>query len=162
MALSILSMSAMSTVALAPALGGILTGLAGWRAVFLVNLPLSILAMLLVFMWIPEDETKPNQWHTLEREIDFVGIGLFAPFLLTGMFYLMSLAHPKWWRLAAFVLFDVLLVLHSLRRAKPFLNVRMLMSNRPLTTTYLRFGATNLMVYFMLHGLSQSDGITSS
>ncbi len=59
MALGILSMCALSTVAIGAALGGILTGLGGWRMVFTVNLPLALLGILLVFLWIPEDEAKP-------------------------------------------------------------------------------------------------------
>jgi len=54
----ILSMCALSTVAIGAALGGILTGLGGWRMVFTVNLPLALLGILLVFLWIPEDEAK--------------------------------------------------------------------------------------------------------
>jgi predicted MFS family arabinose efflux permease len=148
-------MSAMATVALGPALGGILTGFAGWRAIFLVNLPLAMVGMLLVLLWIPEDEPRPNGLRRLVHELDFIGIGCFASLLLAGMVFLMSLTHPKWWVLALFVLLGVLLVRHSLRRHEPFINVRMLIRNRALTATYVRFGATNLMVYFMLYGFSQ-------
>jgi MFS family permease len=117
--LSILSMSAMATVALGPALGGILTGFAGWRAIFLVNLPLAMVGMLLVLLWIPEDEPRPNGLRRLVHELDFIGIGCFASLLLAGMVFLMSLIHPKWWVLALFVLLGVLLVRHSLRRHEP-------------------------------------------
>jgi MFS family permease len=117
--LSILSMSAMATVALGPALGGILTGFAGWRAIFLVNLPLAMIGMLLVLLWIPEDEPRPNGLRRLVHELDFIGIGCFASLLLAGMVFLMSLIHPKWWVLALFVLLGVLLVRHSLRRHEP-------------------------------------------
>jgi MFS family permease len=69
MALGILSMSALSTVAIGAALGGILTGLGGWRMVFTVNLPLSLLGILLVFLWIPEDQTKPAGLRKLPQGI---------------------------------------------------------------------------------------------
>src|ERR1700722_14447536 len=58
MALGILSMCALSTVAIGAALGGILTGLGGWRMVFTVNLPLALLGILLGFLLFPYDEAK--------------------------------------------------------------------------------------------------------
>ncbi len=155
MALGILSMSALSTVAVGAALGGILTGLGGWRMVFTVNLPLAVLGILLVFLWIPEDEAKPAGLRKLAQEVDVLGIVLFAGLLLTGMFFLMSLGHPNWLMLAVSVLIGFVLTRHSLRTKQPFLNIRMLGSNIPLSVTYLRYGATNLMMYCMLYGFSQ-------
>lgn len=40
-------------VALGPSAGGILLGLAGWRSIFLINVPLGIIASLLVFRVVP-------------------------------------------------------------------------------------------------------------
>jgi predicted MFS family arabinose efflux permease len=142
-------------VAIGAALGGILTGLGGWRMVFTVNLPLALLGILLVFLWIPEDQTKPAGLRKLAQEIDFLGIVLFAGLLLSGMFFLMSLDHPNWPMLALSVPLGFLLTRHSLRTNQPFLNIRMLVSNIPLSVTYLRYGATNLMSYCMLYGFSQ-------
>src|SRR6201981_871314 len=68
MALGILSMCALSTVAIGAALGGILPGLGGWRMVFTVNLPLALLGILLVFLWIPEDEPRPAGLRKLCQE----------------------------------------------------------------------------------------------
>jgi len=63
---------------------------------------------------------------------------LFAGLLLTGMFFLMSLGHPNWLMLAVSVLLGFVLTRHSLRTKQPFLNIRMLGSNIPLSVTYLR------------------------
>jgi hypothetical protein len=111
--------------------------------------------MLLVFLWIPKDELTPNGFARLAHELDFIGIGLFTPLLLTGMLFMMSLAHPKWWLLGLFFLIAVLFVMHSLHKKHPFINIRMLVTNLPLTVTYLRYGSINLMVYCMLYGFSQ-------
>lgn len=48
------TMSAIGT-ALGPSLGGALTAAIGWRAIFLINLPLGILAMLLAYRHLPAD-----------------------------------------------------------------------------------------------------------
>ena len=156
MALDILSMSALSTMAVGPALGGILNGLGGWRMVFSVNLSLALVGILLAFMWIPNDETKPRGFGKFVREIDFIGIALFTGLLLTGMLFLTNVAHPNWSLLALFVVLGILVVFHSLLKNKPFIDIRMLVNNLPLTATYLRYGTFCLMAYGMLYGFSQS------
>jgi len=142
-------------VAVGPSLGGILTGLGGWRMVFSVNLPLALVGILLVFMWIPNDETKPSGFGKFVREIDFIGIALFTGSLLTGMLFLNDVPHSKWSLLVLFVVLGILVVFHSLRTNNPFIDIRMLVSNLPLTVTYLRYGTFCLMAYGMLYGFSQ-------
>ena len=51
--------------------------------------------------------------------------------------------------------FGVVLVFHFLRRKQPFIDVQMLVRNRPLTVTYLRIAAILLMVYCILYGFAQ-------
>ena len=120
-----------------------------------MNLPLALLGILLVFLWIPEDDAKPAELRKLAQEVDVLGIVLFASLLLTGMFFLMNLGYPNWPMLALSVLLGFALTRHSLRSKQPLLNLRMLGSNIPLSVTYLRYGATNLIGYCMLYGFSQ-------
>lgn len=67
------------------------------------------------------------------------------------MLLLMNLDHPMWLVLPVVAVFGVVLVIHSLRRKQPFVDVQMLVRNRPLTVTYLRIAAILLIVY--LHSL---------
>jgi EmrB/QacA subfamily drug resistance transporter len=53
------TMSAIGT-ALGPSLGGILIAGAGWRTIFLVNLPLGFLAFLLAYRTLPADRRGPK------------------------------------------------------------------------------------------------------
>jgi MFS family permease len=53
------TMSAVGT-ALGPSLGGILIGGFGWRAIFLVNLPLGMLAFALALRYLPADRPVPK------------------------------------------------------------------------------------------------------
>jgi EmrB/QacA subfamily drug resistance transporter len=53
------TMSAIGT-ALGPSLGGILIAGLGWRAIFLVNLPLGLLTLLLAWRTLPVDRRMPN------------------------------------------------------------------------------------------------------
>ncbi|CAN7509163.1 MFS transporter [Neorhizobium tomejilense] len=56
------TMSAIGT-ALGPSLGGLLIAGAGWRAIFLINVPLGLLALLLAFRYLPADlrRERPDQ-----------------------------------------------------------------------------------------------------
>jgi EmrB/QacA subfamily drug resistance transporter len=68
------TMSAIGT-ALGPSLGGILISGIGWRAVFLVNVPLGILTALLAYGYLPVDCRKPKNDG---RAFDSVGTLLLA------------------------------------------------------------------------------------
>lgn len=57
------TMSAVGT-ALGPSLGGVLIAAFGWRAIFLVNLPLGILAALLAQRQLPADTPGPKTGRT--------------------------------------------------------------------------------------------------
>ncbi len=68
------TMSAIGT-ALGPSLGGILIAGLGWRAIFLVNLPLGILALLLAHRYLPVGRQAPN---TDQAGFDITGTLLLA------------------------------------------------------------------------------------
>jgi len=53
------TMSAIGT-ALGPSLGGVLIAGLGWRAIFLVNVPLGLLALLLAHRYLPVDRREPR------------------------------------------------------------------------------------------------------
>lgn len=56
----------------APSLGGWLTDLVSWRAIFYINIPVGISAFVLAWMFIPSDEGKK-----LHESFDFQGALLF-------------------------------------------------------------------------------------
>jgi EmrB/QacA subfamily drug resistance transporter len=68
------AMSAIGT-ALGPSLGGVLIAGCGWRALFLVNVPLGVLALLLAYRTLPLDHQEPNPDRA---SFDIVGALLLA------------------------------------------------------------------------------------
>ena len=68
------TMSAIGT-ALGPSLGGVLIAALGWQAIFLVNLPLSLLALVLAYRYLPVDRLVPTADRT---SFDIVGTLLLA------------------------------------------------------------------------------------
>lgn len=68
-----------------PALGGILISLAGWRTIFYINLPLGILAYLLVQSILPSDQLLAE-----EESFDFAGAFLFAGGMISLLYSINS------------------------------------------------------------------------
>ncbi|MFK0166912.1 MFS transporter [Rhizobium sp. NPDC090279] len=154
-AMGVLSMSSLSMSALGPFVGGVLTSAFGWHSIFTVNVPLALGTMILVILWTPKDERPIENLGRLLDEVDLLGIGLFIGFLLSLMIFMMNLEHPVWLALPVSIVFCVGLVMHSKRRKKPFIDVRMLARNRALAITYLRAGLMLMMVYCVLYGFAQ-------
>jgi len=68
------TMSAIGTT-LGPSLGGILISGLGWRAIFLINVPLGLLALLLARQYLPPDRRTPR---SDAAGFDYVGTLLLA------------------------------------------------------------------------------------
>jgi MFS family permease len=165
-AMSVLTLAAISTMAIGPLLGGVLTGAFGWHAIFTVNLPLSLLTAILVFLWTPKDAAQAITFARVLKELDVIGLALFGATLFGLMSFLMHLAHPLWWVLAITIGLCIALVRYSLRRPEPFLDVRMLARNTPLVVTYLRACTLATIIYCMIYGFSQwlesAEGFSSA
>ncbi|MFI9723021.1 MFS transporter [Streptomyces sp. NPDC052396] len=155
--LGALTIAGLSSAALGPVLGGLLVGLAGWRAVFGVNLPLAATGLALTLLWLPKDEPRraePGRGGTWTA-LDPLGLLLFTGALLPVMFFLMRLRQHPWPLAALGAVLTVALILWERRARQPFIDVRMLAANGPLVRTYLRCGATYLVIYCILYGYTQ-------
>ncbi len=155
MAMATLSLAAISTQAFGPALGGFITGAFGWHAIFTVNVPLALLTGILVMLWIPKDGPRKGSLSELVREIDILGVALFGVALLSLMVFLMNLSTPLWWVLPFSAVLWVSFWLHSARRRQPFIDVRMLANNLPLTLTLVRVALALLIPYCVMYGFAQ-------
>ncbi len=154
-AMGVLSLSAIASMAIGPVLGGVLTGVFGWHAIFLINLPLAAVTAGLTLLWVPKDDPLTRDWRHLVKEVDLMGIALFIAFLLSLMIFLMNLSHPMWLVLPIAAGFLAWLVLYSRRRRQPFIDVRMLARNAPLSVTYVRAGLVAMITYCVLYGFGQ-------
>ncbi|SEG13208.1 Predicted arabinose efflux permease, MFS family [Actinacidiphila yanglinensis] len=160
--LGLLSLAGLSSAAVGPVLGGVLAATLGWRAVFAVNLPLALVGFVLALLWLPRTPApaKDRAAGTAGASastggIDPVGIALFAALLTALMLFLMRLDAPPWPLLPVAAVLGGVLTWWELRRRAPFLDLRMLARNRPLSLTYLRHGMTYLVVYCVMYGYAQ-------
>lgn len=71
---------------LGPILGGFITDSLGWRYVFFINIPLGILALIMVFYSIPNFNN-----NRLKKVVDYPGIILFT-LALSSMFFCFTFA----------------------------------------------------------------------
>ncbi|HWG63729.1 MAG TPA: MFS transporter [Streptosporangiaceae bacterium] len=152
-----LQIAAMVTVAAGLPLGGVLVHLWGWRTTFLINVPVAVLTLLMTLAWIPRDgpiEGSRNV-RNLASRIDLAGIAGFGGMMTGLLVFLLSLPHSDWLALGLAVAVGAALVAWELRARQPFLDVRLLVANRALTRTYLRFAIAGLCVYTVLYGLTQ-------
>jgi MFS family permease len=65
-------------IAAGPALGGILTDLFSWHAIFLINLPITLISFLLCFKHLPQEEIKVKEKL---QPLKTIALGIFMPFI---------------------------------------------------------------------------------
>jgi MFS family permease len=152
-----LQIAGVATASLGLPLGGVLVQAAGWRSVFLVNVPVALIALTAALIWIPRDpaqQTPSNAREVISR-IDLTGIIGFALAMTALLAFLFSIPEPNWIILAAAVVLFVALTGWELRAEHPFVDVRLLVRNGALTRTYLRYALVALCVYLVLYGITQ-------
>jgi EmrB/QacA subfamily drug resistance transporter len=112
------------SLALGPIVGGALVDSVGWRSVFLVNIPVGIIAIVLTAMYVPESRAP----HP--RRIDPVGQALVIVALATLTYAIIDGNRAGWLSGEIVTLFAVsiagfaALVTYELRRREPLLEVR--------------------------------------
>jgi MFS family permease len=144
------------TVAIGPPIGGVLVEVLGWRSTFLVNIPITVIALLLTMAWVPKDEPLQRRpLREIASRIDLSGIVLFGGTMSALLVFLLSLPTPHWIPLGLASALCGVLGLWELRVATPFIDMRLLVSNLALTRTYLRGALTLLSCYTVLYGLTQ-------
>jgi MFS family permease len=153
-----LMISGIATASLGLPVGGVLVGTFGWRAVFFVNVPVALIALAATLAWVqPDGPTAPRPLRLVDlaSRLDLGGIAGFALAMTALLLFLFGLPVPDWYLLGASAALWAALVAWELRAASPFLDLRMLASNKALARTYLRFGLVMLCIYVVMYGITQ-------
>jgi MFS family permease len=152
-----LQIAGIATASLGLPVGGVLVGALGWRAVFFVNVPVALVALVATLAWVSPDGPldRSRRARDIAASLDVTGIAGFAAAMIALLLFLFDLPAAHWYLLAISVAVGVALALWELRARTPFLDLRLLASNRALTSTYLRYGLVLLCVYVVLYGLTQ-------
>jgi EmrB/QacA subfamily drug resistance transporter len=137
-ALGIMAGASAFFAALGPVLGGLLTQLIDWRAVFFINVPLAALTILLTLRATPELPPKPD----IDKRLDWAGLVVFA---VGASALVLGLSQGQQWgwgdtrTIAALVLGGVFLVAFvplELRRPVPLIKLSLF--------RHLNFAAANV------------------
>lgn len=75
-----------------PIVGGLLTDLSGWRLSFFINVPIGIVAIFLIYKFLPNFKTREAK-----KQIDVLGCILFVIFILLLLFSLNSAGSTLAW-----------------------------------------------------------------
>lgn len=146
-----------SGAAVGPVLGGFAESAFGWQALFLVNVPLAVLAGIGVALLVPADKHRPSSgFQTVLAQADVPGVGLFTAALVCWMIFLLDIANrPSWWLMAVAAISTAAFLWHERRTAKPFLDISMLRANSALAMVYVGFVIFNLVFYLAFFGMPQ-------
>jgi EmrB/QacA subfamily drug resistance transporter len=79
-ALGIIGSTVSIGIAVGPPVGGLLIGLAGWRSIFLVNVPVGIITLLVISRFVPSSPARAGQ--------RFDGLGAFILFVTLACYAL--------------------------------------------------------------------------
>jgi EmrB/QacA subfamily drug resistance transporter len=134
----------------APAVGGWLTELWGWRSVFLFQIPIVIALLLLIKMrllgeWKNDDKTRYDWWGT------FI-FAVFSSSLVYGLSMLPNIIGALMLGLSAISL--ALFILHQSRSRRPLIRVQMFRDSRvfsmSLTTSLLMYASNFPLIFLMI------------
>ena len=150
--LTVLSVSTQTIAVVGPTLGGVLIELGGWRSTFAVNIPLGLASLLLGLILLPSGRGAEQRART---RLDLVGVVLFAAMLLALLLFLMNLQWTALPLLAVALAVGAGFAFWELRRADPFIEVRVLAGNAPLLATYGRTLLQYAVSYSFTYGFTQ-------
>jgi Arabinose efflux permease len=152
-----LVIAGMATAVIGLPIGGFLVSAWGWQSVFLINVPLALLALCMALFWIPEDPpyTPVKSAREVAARIDLAGITIFCCAMAAVLLFLQSLPDPAWTVLGIAILAGLAFLWWERTVRRPFIDIRLLVSNRPLMLTYMRFTLATLCVYTVLYGVTQ-------
>jgi MFS family permease len=152
-----LQIAGTATASLGLPVGGVLIGALGWRSVFFINVPVAVIALAATLAWVPPDGplNRPLRGRDIAARLDLAGIAGFAAAMIALMLFLFELPTAHWYLLGISLALWIALVAWELRAGTPFLDLRLLASNKALTSTYLRYGLLLLCVYVVLYGITQ-------
>jgi EmrB/QacA subfamily drug resistance transporter len=112
------------SLALGPVVGGALVDSVGWRAVFLVNVPVGVLAFVLTAAIVPESRApRPRRFDLLGQVLVIAALASLTYAIIEGEPH--GWTSPEILGLFAFSFVSFgLLIWHELRREEPLLEVR--------------------------------------
>jgi EmrB/QacA subfamily drug resistance transporter len=147
-------------LSMGPFLGGFLTEHFGWRAVFLVNLPLGLLILVLVKLKLK------GEWIEAKGEkVDFIGSGIYALALILVIYGLSALPTVRGILTVLIGLFSIaLFAIWEMRIHSPILDINLFRGNRVFALSniaaFLNYSSTYAIIFFLSLYLQYIKGLS--
>ncbi len=149
-------------MACGPSLGGWLTELFGWRSVFYMPLPFTLVSLTLLLLFVKGEWKNDNA-----RAIDWLGAAIFG--LCSITFFIAMNYLPRsisWVSLLFMLIFLRIFIRHSERITAPLINFRLLWKNqkfsRALLAAIAMYGGYFGMAFFLSLYLQYNRGFTAA
>lgn len=166
LSLAVVALGASLGYALGPPIGGVLTELLSWHWIFLINIPIGLMAIPLVLHAVPKDGESSKE------PVDLSGGLLLFMAIVSGIFALEKAGHPDEAVIAIFsalicLVFLVSFIIRELRCESPIIDVRIFKSGtfNSVFLAYLMFniayaGTFYLLPFYMSLVLGFTPGIS--
>jgi MFS family permease len=159
------------SAAFGPVLGGVLVVAFGWRGIFAVNIPLSLLGLFFALRWLPPDgkaepspdrkpelapdgKRGPSRPRRVLEDLDLPGVAMFALVIVGLLGFLLSVgSRTNWPLLAVIPVATAALLWRESRASTPFLDFRTLTRNRGLVGLLGQQIAVQFAFYAIFFGL---------
>lgn len=152
-------------LAFGPLVGGVLIGLGGWRLIFLVNVPISVLGVITAWVFVPR-----SRGITAHEPFDWLGLATFVPALLSLLLAL-SFGNERGWTsleviilLAIAVAATVTFVLRELRATHPLIHLGLFRRRRfsiGVSSSLLSFLVLFGVLFVVPYYLERSRGLSA-
>ena len=146
-----------TAASLGPVVGGLLIALGGWPAIFFVNVPLTLAALVSVAVLAPKDVVRTTVTPAaVLRVLDPAGVLAFGIGTVALLLVVLGAGGEGTWVVIGIGVVALAgFVVRELRARVPFIDVRLIAANPALVWTYAAFTAFCVLYYLALFGLPQ-------
>ncbi|WP_249226620.1 MFS transporter [Alicyclobacillus mengziensis] len=159
-ALAFLGIFSSGAAAFGPSIGGFMLHVGDWPAIFTINIPIIIVGVTMGIFLLPPDKfdnsagARSAGLKSLFRQLDMLGIGLFAAMIILILVFLLSMSQQTiWWTGVFGVLLIAAFAWRELRSARPFIDLRMFRENMSFTWVEIQFVTVNIIFYCIFFGI---------
>ncbi len=149
-AMAVYGMGIIVSPLIGPLLGGWITDNYSWRWIFYVNVPVGILALLMIQTFV---EDPPYIGRNADKRIDYIGFGFLAIALTALQVVLDKGQEADWfgaiwvrWFVAIAAVAMLAFIIRELRTRSPIVNLRVLVDSNLATGTFL-IGLLGVIIY---------------
>ncbi|MDU1029043.1 MAG: MFS transporter [Clostridiales bacterium] len=140
--------------AFGPSIGGLAIALWAWQGIFAVNIPVTLVALLLCWRYFPSDAHALRLKAGLLKEVDLPGVFFFTMAVLAFVGFLLSWERGVvWWLILLGLSALVCFVRREQKTATPFIDLQLFRDHPMIGVTLLMHWFMNGYYYIIFFGM---------